>query len=168
MTVHATVLDYFNNPVPGASVAFSRFDGSGSVTPTSTVTASDGTTSAQWKMGPVGGVESLLVQSGQASTVVGATSSGAVNVTIDSPVPFPAFGGDSVRVEVTVTGDTPTSLTASISGRQTSLQLVRSHVYEGYISLVGLPAGLLAVAVTVDLPTLGTVVTYGHFTHAVP
>ena len=53
-----TVVDQFGHPVAGAAVTFGTGFGSGSVTPTSTLTGVDGTASAVWTLGTVVGPQS--------------------------------------------------------------------------------------------------------------
>jgi hypothetical protein len=68
------VLDAWNNPVPGASVAFAATAGGGAFAPASAVTGADGRASSEWTLGPTNGTNSGSATAGSLSAILTATA----------------------------------------------------------------------------------------------
>jgi adhesin/invasin len=108
------VRDAFDNPVAGATVAFSVLSGGGSVTGGTVVTGVLGTaTVGSWTLGPTGGLQTLRAASGLLQVVFNATATGGgpLSVVIISGDAQTAFAGTALAapmlVEVRDTASTP-------------------------------------------------------------
>lgn len=98
------VLDQFNNPVPGATVAWAVTEGGGSVSPASGTTNANGNARAQWILGP-----NVDVVQGASASVAGAGQVGFFARAASSITPLQghdatASGGTTITASVTLGG----------------------------------------------------------------
>ena len=148
------VTDHSGTPYAGAAVTFTVSGGGGSVTGATAFTNAQGiATVGSWVLGAVTGTNTLTATvSGGVSvtfTALAARSSPDITIFIVAPENEGMVVGDTVRTRVQVTSRLQlSSVQVSVAGRTVPLPAVSTGIFDGAVSLVGLPRDTMTMIVT--------------------
>ena len=163
------VVDSLGAPRSGIAVKFTVMAGGGSVTGANAVSDANGIARVgSWTLGSASGINALnaAAATGLPVTFRATAERRSSDITVGLWMPDSAFVGDTVVVRAIVTSTYQlASVTASISGRTTTLSATQAGTWDGTLVLAGTPrdtASLIVSAVDIKGATTELVRVFTH------